>query len=493
MSDPGPLGSASGVALARLVRERARTSRELVEHHIAAIERVNPRLNAVVRTRFDEARREADAADARTRSAAPGELPPLHGVPCTIKECFALAGMPQTGGLVRRRRQVATSDATGVARMRGAGAIPLGVTNVSEGCMWMESNNYVYGRTNNPYDAARTVGGSSGGEAAIIGAGASPFGLGSDVGGSIRGPAFFNGVFGHKPTGGLVPGTGQYPVSSPRARRILTTGPLARRAEDLMPLLRILAGPDGEDPGCTAIALGDPAAVDLRGLTVLDVPDDGRLGVSDELRAAQERAASALSARGARVRTMRFRELRQQFEIWSAILGAAEEVPFGVILGGEEGARVRPWRELPRWAMRRSDHTLMALLLAAVDPLPHALPKLSERTRAAGARLRAAILDALGPRGVMLYPVYPTTAPKHDAPVHDYLRLRFPSGYQGVFNVLELPATAVPLGLGRGGLPLGLQVVGPSGGDHLTIATALALEDALGGWVPPPALRRPAA
>lgn len=480
MPDPGTI---SGLAIARLIRERAITSREAVEHHIAAIERVNPTINAVVRTRFDDARREADLADALLLASRSPDLPPFHGVPCTIKECFALTGMPQSAGMVARRDRVSRSDATAVARLRRAGAIPLGVTNLSEACMWMESNNYVYGRSNNPYDPRCTVGGSSGGEAAIVGAGASPFGLGSDIGGSIRGPASFNGVFGHKPSGGLVPGTGQHPIASPRAQRILATGPIARRAEDLMPLLRVLAGPDGEDAGCVEMEMPDPAAVDLGGLTVLDVPDDGRLGVSDELRAAQERAASALAARGARVRTARFPELRSQFEIWSALLGEAQEVPFAVILG--EGRPVRALRELAKWAVRRSDHTLMALLLAIFEPISHVFPRLATRYVEMGRRLRAAIDDALGRNGVMLYPVYPTTAPRHDAAVWDYLRLRFPSGYQGVVNVLELPSTAVPLGLDRRGLPLGLQVIGPHAGDHLTIATALALEDALGGWVPP--------
>lgn len=251
-----------------------------------------------------------------------------------------------------------------------------------------------------------------------------------------------------------------------------------------MPLLRILAGPDGEDPGCIDMPIGEPAAVDVRSLTVLDVPDDGRLGVSDELRAAQERAASALSARGARVRTVRFPELRSQFEIWSAMLGGAQDVPFGVTLG--EGEPVPVGRELVRWALRRSDHTLMALMLALTDPITRGRPGLTARFIERGRALRAAIDDAIGRTGVMLYPVYPTTAPRHFAPVRDYLRLRFPSGYQGVFNVLELPATAVPLGLDRHGLPLGLQVVGPHAGDHLTIATALLLEDAFGGWVRPP-------
>src|SRR5207237_4871758 len=144
-----------------------------------------------------------------------------------------------------------------VGGLRAAGAIPLGVTNLSELCMWMESNNRVYGRTGNAYDPRRTAGGSSGGEGAIVGAAGAPFGLGSDIGGSIRMPAFFNGVFGHKPTGGLVPNSGQFPMAHGPALRYLTTGPIARHAEDLMPLLRILAGPDGDDAGCVAMELGD--------------------------------------------------------------------------------------------------------------------------------------------------------------------------------------------------------------------------------------------
>ena len=242
--------SLSAVELARRIREKRILSREVVETHIAHIQRVNPDLNAVVRERFDDARREAEAADRRIQAANGDELPPFLGVPCTIKECFALTGMPNSSGLVARKGEIARQDATAVARLRAAGAIPLGVTNVPELCMWMETDNRVYGRTNNPYNVKHIVGGSSGGEGAIIASGASPFGLGSDIGGSIRMPAFFNGVFGHKPSAGLVPGTGQYPIATNQALRYLTTGPLARRAEDLMPLLRVLAGPDGQDGGC---------------------------------------------------------------------------------------------------------------------------------------------------------------------------------------------------------------------------------------------------
>jgi fatty acid amide hydrolase 2 len=436
-----------------------------------------------VATRFDEARREARAADERRAREPVERLPPLLGVPLTVKECFALTGMPHTSGLVARRRVRATEDAPVVARMRAAGAIALGVTNTSELCMWLESNNYVYGRTSNPYDSTRIAGGSSGGEAAIIGAGASPIGIGSDIGGSIRNPAFFNGIFGHKPTGGLVPGTGQYPSPSAAAARYLTTGPMARRASDLMPLLRIMAGPDGVDPGCTARALRDVDAVDLRGLRVLDVADDGKLGVSAELRHAQEEAARALKAAGAHVETASFPALAHQFEIWSAMLGAAQTVPFGTMLG--EGTPIAPAREILRWALGRSDHTLMASLLALVDPLTHALPRLTARYLAMGKALQQELTRALGPDGVMLYPPYSTVAPRHDEPVRDALRLRFPAGYCGIMNVLELPSTAVPLGLNRDGVPLGVQVVGAHGRDDLTIRVAMELERAFGGWVEP--------
>ena len=204
----------SGIELAGAIRAGELRSREVVDEHIALIERANPAVNAVVATRFDEAREEADAADERIAAAAPDEeLPPFLGVPCTIKESFALAGMPHTSGLAARSEVVAEQSSTAARRLVEAGAIPLGVTNLSELTLWIESQNPVYGRTNNAYAPARTAGGSSGGEGAAVGSGFAPIGLGTDFGGSIRIPAFFNGVFGHKPSGGLVPHTGHYPCA----------------------------------------------------------------------------------------------------------------------------------------------------------------------------------------------------------------------------------------------------------------------------------------
>ena len=471
----------SGVELARRIRAREVSSRAVVEAHIARIEAVNPILNAVVARRYDRARAEADAADATIAAAGPGAtLPPYLGVPCTIKECFALDGMPQSSGLVARKDVIARDDATTVARMRAAGAIPLGVTNVSELCMWYESNNRVYGRTNNPYDPSRIVGGSSGGEGAIIGAGASPFGLGSDVGGSIRMPAFFNGVFGHKPTGGLVPGTGQYPVAHGEATRMVATGPLCRRADDLWPLVRILAGPDGHDPGATPMTLGNPADVRLDRLTVLDVEDNGFNPVHPELKEAQARVAAALARAGARIRRVRFGALRRSFEIWSATLAAASEESFSVLLGN--GRPTRGALELAKWAVRRSPHTLPAIALAMLERVNHLAPARAQKAIEMGRGLRRQIVDAIGDDGVMLYPSHALPAPRHYVP----LWRPFNFVYTAIINVMQLPATQVPLGLGRQGLPLGVQIVAAPARDHLGVAVAQQLEREFGGWVQPP-------
>ncbi|MFW6088082.1 MAG: amidase, partial [Myxococcota bacterium] len=348
----------SGLQLAASIRRGEVTSREVVEAHVERLEQVNPTINAVVVERLDEARADADAADRRRADEGPDDLPPFHGVPCTIKECFALTGMPNTSGLVARKGMVATEDAPTVARLRASGAIPLGVTNTSELCMWMESDNRVYGRTNNPYDPTRIVGGSSGGEGAAIGSGLSPFGIGSDIGGSIRMPAFFNGVFGHKPSMGLVPNEGQYPMAQNEALRLLATGPLCRRAEDLWPLLRVLAGPDGD----SRLAARDPGSVDLSGMRVLAVEGDGRIPVSEDMKAAQRRAASHLERLGADVRYEKVHGLKFALEMWAAVMHEAADTTFAELLGN--GRPVRTGWELLRWVARRSNHTLPALGLA---------------------------------------------------------------------------------------------------------------------------------
>lgn len=474
----------SATELARAIRARETTSHQVVQAHIDRIRAVNPIINAVVEDRFGAALEEADAADRVVAEALAGgrvdELPEFHGVPCTIKEVFGLPGFRQTSGLVSRRDFVATTEATTVTRLRAAGAIVMASTNVSELCMWMETSNKVYGRTNNPYDPSRIVGGSSGGEGAVVGAGASPFGLGSDIGGSIRMPAFFNGVFGHKPTGGLVPGTGQYPLAENDALRYLCTGPIARRAEDLMPLLRVLAGPDGIDTGCYDQPLGDPGEVDLSNLRVLHVRGNGFRRVSTELVDGQQRVADELRSRGADVRRVRIESLKRSLDLWSSMMADAADTTFGELLG--DGTDIRPLRELGRMVTGRSPHTVPALALALLEKGARFIPGRMERFVAKGKQLTEELEDLLGPDGVMLYPSYTSVAPRHRAP------LLVPVNwiYTAIFNIAELPVTQVPLGLNERGLPLGVQVVSSRGNDHRTIAVARELEKVFGGWTMPP-------
>lgn len=465
----------SASEMARAIRDGRTSSRALVDAHIRRIEAVNPVINAVVQQRFDAARTEADAADARiAQTSDKSSLPPLFGVPCTLKENFAFTGFPQVSGVVKRRNAIAKKDAPTVARLRAAGAIVLGFTNTPELCMWMETYNKVYGRTSNPYNADHIVGGSSGGEGAIIGSGGSPFGLGADVGGSIRFPAFFNGVFGHKPSPGIVPNTDQMPDPKGRMCYNCVTGPIARRAEDLWPLLNVLAGPDGVDPVCEAGALrGNPADVNLKDLRVISIAGYGR-GVSRDMQAAQKNAADWL---GAQTRGVEFRQpgdLSDSFNIWGAMMKEAGGESFGQQMGLSPLAAL--W-ELCKLAFGKSEHTFPALVLCLFEAVP--LPQ--KRLVAKGQRLREELLQVLGSNGVLLFPPYTRPAPKHDWP----LLTPFDPGYCGIFNVLGFPATQVPLGLNKDGLPLGMQVVGAPGNDAITIAVAMALEKQYGGWVPP--------
>ncbi|MCA9552456.1 MAG: amidase [Myxococcales bacterium] len=474
-----PLLALSAVELARRIRDGETSSRQVVEAHIQRLLEVNPDLNAVVVERLDAARGEADAAD-RAVAEDPRFLPPLHGVPCTIKESFAFKGMPNSAGLVSRKAHRAAEHAPTVARLLDAGAIPLGVTNTSELCMWMESNNRLYGRTNNPYDHDRIVGGSSGGEGAIIGAGASPFGLGSDVGGSIRMPAFFNGVFGHKATGGLVPTTGQFPTAGPDAATFLASGPLCRRAEDLMPLLEILAGPDGQDRACRPMPLGHPERVKIGRLPVLDIRSNGRTRIHPDLMGAQARVVEHLSKLGCRIKGARPRGLEASFDIWAAMFGAAEgRDKFRHLLDDRSIPGVMG--QLALWLVGRSPHTLPALILALFENIGFWMPRRTARMIELGRALRAELMAAIGD-GVMIYPSFPAPAPRHGMPLFPPLQWV----YTAILNVLELPATQVPLGLSADGLPLGVQVVAGPGRDHVCIAVAMELERAFGGWVPPP-------
>lgn len=467
------------IELSRLVRQGELTPLELVDGHIREVLRWNPVINALTANRFEEARREARAMEAQLGREGRGELPALFGVPFTAKESLGVRGLPHTSGSLLRRHVVAAVSSPAVDRVIGAGGICLGVSNVPELAMWLETDNRLYGRTNNPWDATRTCGGSSGGEAAVVGAGASPFGIGTDAGGSIRVPSSFCGVFGHKPSGGLVPTTNHVPGPSPRQARFVAVGPLARSARDLFPILSAIAGPDGVDPGCAPMELGDPARVRIEGMTVHLLAEVPGFRVAPTLKAAAARAAASLQARGARVVEARLPELSQALAMWGDSLKVTAETSFESWLG--HGERVRVRRELLKLALGRSRHTFPALGFLAVEKLSKIVDLMRGGFEKANA-LRARIQSELGERGVIVTPVFTMQAPRHG----EMLRHGGDFALPGIWNVLETPATAVPVGVDGKSLPVGVQVIARPGNDAATLACAIALEEALGGWRPPP-------
>jgi fatty acid amide hydrolase 2 len=473
-----PLTERSAMELAAAIRRGETTSREVVEAHIDRLERVNPTINAVVIERYDAAREEADAADRRV-AAGDGELPPLLGVPCTVKESLGFEGLAQSAGVVAAGERRCPRSATIVDRLLAAGAIPLGLTNVSELTLWVETENRLYGRTRNPYDPSRTAGGSSGGEGAAIGAGGSPIGLGTDFGGSIRLPAFFSGIFGHKPSSGLVPMTGHYPAPGGGSASFAFAGPMTRRAEDLMPLLRIVSGPDGEDPLARDIELGDPDSVDLDGLRVV-VSESGTLGpTGPELAQARERAAGALAAAGARLERVSTKSMRRALEIYLASV-ATTGITLAQLLE-DAGAEPLTMRGVLR---RGGPHTVATRLAAAVERIAERLPESRwEKMASAREAFVRELRDTIGD-GVLLHPPAPKVAPKHGGTIGRLWWIH-PAV---VFNIAGVPVTQTPLGLNGDGLPLGVQVAANHGNDHVAIAVARELERVFGGWVPPPRL-----
>jgi fatty acid amide hydrolase 2 len=467
----------SAMELARRIRAREVSPLEVVEAHLARIDRVNPATNAVIARRDEEARREAKLAEQRVMREAPEDLPPLLGLPYTAKEYIMAEGMPLSAGIWSRRHTKADRDATTVKRLRDAGAILVGITNVPEGGLWMETYNPVYGRTTNPWNPRRTAGGSSGGEGAIVASGGVAFGLGADVGGSIRIPAAFCGTVGHKPTGRMVPNTGFWPpCEGTELSAYLVCGPLCRHTEDVMPLMRVLAGPDDEDATVRPWELGDPNDVDLKGVTVFPLETNGFTRVGATNRQAIRDAAASLRGRGADVRELDVPRMKKAFLIWSAMMTLGGGPTYAEVLGN--GKPIRPWVELARGLVGRSRHTLPAVAIVALEQAASLAPGRVDKAVAEGRALQAELEEVLGPDGVLLHPPYSRPAPRHGGPLLTPLDFVC----TGLFNVLEFPSTVVPLGFDPEGLPTSVQVIGRRGNDHLTVAVARALETDFGGW-----------
>ncbi|XP_045477712.1 fatty-acid amide hydrolase 2 [Harmonia axyridis] len=470
--------------LAYKIRTRKVKCVDVLESFISRIKVINPTLNCVVADRFEKARQEARGVDKLLESGEVSEQTlakdkPLLGVPFTTKDGIAVEGMIYSAGLVVRKNTIAEKDAIAVRNLRNAGAIPIALTNVSELCMWWESDNNVHGRSNNPYHTARTVGGSSGGEGCIQAAAGSAFGLGSDIGGSIRIPSLFNGVFGHKPSPSIVSNEGQFP--SPTCEELQTflgLGPMCRHADDLMPLLKILAGDKASE-----LKLHKP--VNIKDLNIFYQEDDqGSLYVSPvnkEIRALFRRVSTYLEkAYMSKIKKLEIKDFKRSAEIWLACMKTANGPSFQQQLTNMEGDLNMPL-ELLKWCLRCSNHTFIALCTAIAENtgVEHGG---EAHTKLIGFRdkLKEELIEILGENGVLIYPTHPTVAPFHNEPIFKPLNF----SYTSIINVLGLPATHIPMGLNSEGIPMGLQVIAAPNNDRLCLAMAIEFEKAFGGWVP---------
>ena len=441
--------------------------REVVEAHLARIDAVNPRLNALVAaTEPEKCLTQADDADNRAGRGEP--LGRAHGLPIAVKDVMLVAGLACSGGCPVLRT-VAEQDATAVARLRAEGAIVLGVTNVPEMGRGGESNNNLYGRTNNPYDLSRTPGGSSGGSAALVAAGGAALSVGSDGGGSIRQPCHNTGIAGLKPTHGRIPRTGSVfgdalGVFGP----FNCYGPLARTVQDLYLALSIMNGPDLRDPYAAPAPLGRPEHVDLKGLRVATYLDDGISPPTDDVASVVSAAVEAVTSHVAAVehaapacvgRTMNL--------LWES-----------VFLGGDRGRGFED--DLSALGATDSSEELAEFLRQArlVD---FSLSEARSRFVDIDA-YRIEMLAFMADFDVIICPAMPTPAKPH----HHGLVEISDFSHMMVHNLTGWPAAVVRCGTSDEGLPVGVQVVARPWQDETALAVAALLEKELGGWRPPP-------
>ncbi|WP_079248335.1 amidase [Lysobacter antibioticus] len=480
-SDESAFSSAAD--LARRIRRKEISSFELTRHYIERIETFDKALNAVVVRDFERALEAAKRADA---SVARGQrLGPLHGVPMTVKESFDVSGLATTWGVPEQRDRLALNDAAVVERLKAAGAHVIGKTNVALRLGDWQSYNEVYGTTHNPWDTARSPGGSSGGSAAALAAGLSGLEFGSDIGGSIRNPAHFCGVYGHKPTYGIVPTLGHHPLGVVSAQDLNVVGPMGRSAEDLALALDAVAGPDRfRSPGWR-LELPPPKTHTLRGLRVAIWPRQDFAPTSVEISDRVQEVGDALARAGAAVSDLARPDFsaKDSYVTYLSLLGSA----------GLVGLPDDYHRDNQRTAAQfdASDESPLAILMRA-RALDHR--DWSDRDEAR-TRCRLSWRAFFGDWDVVICPISATTAYPHDhrpkpERILDVDAVRT-SHYEhyfwvGLASVAYLPSTAFPSGLSRDGLPIGLQIIGPEYGDRTTIEVARLIAQALGGFRAPP-------
>jgi Asp-tRNA(Asn)/Glu-tRNA(Gln) amidotransferase A subunit family amidase len=460
------------VEMAQAVRERTVSPQELLEAHLRQIGRLNPGLNAFV-TVLEEPARQAARRLEQTVMRADG-AGPLAGVPVTVKDSFDVAGLPTLCGSRFRQDHRASADATAVARLRRAGAVLLGKTNTPEFLMNYETDNYITGRTNNPWDPDRTPGGSSGGEAAAIASFCSAGGIGSDGGGSVRIPAHFSGIAALKPTPGRISAAGHFPDICHPGGLLGVAGPMARTARDLRLLFEVLAGYDPEDPFSAPVPLR-PA--NLEGLCVGMMEQFYEVPVQPVLREAVREAARALRELGFRIEEFHPRGLERSPNLWWFFFGRLNAPLIRQLIGDRE--------DQAHWT------GIEFMKKAEAEPAPSAVEVVENL--AARDKMRSAMLRQMEQCPVLLLPPCGVLAFRHRE-----RRWMTPSKQIGLFeammpatpwNLLGFPAVVIPWKLSPEGLPVGIQLVGRPWEEETLLEVAVRLEQARGPLPAPPGCR----
>lgn len=453
----------SATQIAAAIRAREVSCTEVMQTYLERIDAVNPKLNAIVYHDKQQALDAAAVADQALQDDVP--VGPLHGIPVSIKDNISVAGMTCTTGTVGYANNVPTEDAEMVKRLKQAGAIIIGMSNMPELGTSFESDNLVYGRTNNPYDLTRTSGGSSGGESSAISSGMSALGLGNDGAGSVRTPAGWCALVGLKPTTGRLPVTGHVTTSySGYYPGVSSDGPLARYAEDINLVMPLISGPDGSDPMLVPMPVRDMHDVDLSSLRVAYYADDGWMTPEAPIQAAVADAAKALTEMGVQVSEAKPTCLVDAHDIRLAFYGAVSSA--GVLDGLKAMGTPEPSHLLQKWLDDTApyrDYTKAELLA------------LNKRL----GNFRHEMLVFMQDYDAILCPVSAVLAPKHgDASFK-------PASYTIAFNLTTYPATSVNVGMTPEGLPVAVQLAAHPWREDVALALASALEKAFGGYQPP--------
>ena len=471
------------VALAQSIRDRDIGCLELLDHYLERVSRFNTQLNAIIVLDADRARERARQADA---ALARGEVwGPLHGVPMTCKESFNVAGLPTTFGSPQLKDNIAAEDALAIQRLKAAGAVIFGKTNVPLWLADFQSYNEVYGTTNNPWDPQRGPGGSSGGSAAALASGMTGLDIGSDIGGSIRNPAHFCGVFGHKPTWGLLPPRGHATPGVLAQSDLSVIGPLARSAADLELSVQVTAGPDELQSAGYRLDLQPPGQATLGDYRVAVWKNDDMAPVSQEVVGKVDAVAEAISRSGGAVdETAR-----------PGFVAAEAHDTYQLLLQAILATR-QPWDAYAKMqedvaALNANDQSDRARTLRRQTATHWEYGQANE----ARTHLRWAWHEFFKTHDALIAPIAATPAFEHDHQRFDKRTIEVDGVAQPYFQQIfwaglaicsYLPSTVIPAGPSADGLPIGLQIIGPEFGDLKTIGLAKLLEEAGFAFTPPP-------